>query len=140
MDKVQAEPRTLRDFEKWSQSLRNYEWLGTTLPGAMDVDLLIERRGRFFVIEGKPWQRGISVGFGQHLALQALANLDEFDVYLVGEVAGKETLYVARYDDRAPVMNRTRPVWFPERRFMRMTKDSFRTLIEQWYQEQGERR
>ena len=39
----------------------------------MDVDVLIERRGRFLVLEAKPWTNGVNVGFGQHLALDALA-------------------------------------------------------------------
>lgn len=130
-----AEPRTLRDFDKWSQSLRNYEWLGTVVPGAMDVDVLIERRGHFLVLEAKPWTRGVNVGFGQHLALKALAALDEFDVYLVGEVEGKDTLYVVRYDDRDPVMNQTRPVWFPPRRFMRTDKEGLRGIVQGWYKE-----
>ncbi len=125
----------MRDFEKWAQSLRNYEWLGDVVPGAMDIDVLIERKGRFLVLEAKPWSNGVNVGFGQHLALWALAQLDEFDVYLIGEVEGKDTLYVLRYDDREPIRNRTRPVWFPPRRFMRMNKDGLRLLVQEWYAE-----
>lgn len=125
----------MRDFETWSRSLRNYEWLQSAVPGAMDVDMLIERRGRFLVLETKPWTNGVNVGFGQHLALAALADLDEFDVYLVGEVDGKDRLYVIRYDDRDPVKQGTRPVWFPPRRFQRTTKEGLRLLVSEWYAE-----
>jgi hypothetical protein len=125
----------MRDYEKWAQSLRNYEWLGKVVPGAMDVDVFIERRGHFLVLEAKPWSKGVNVGFGQHLALSALAKLDEFDVYLIGEVEGKDTLYVVRYDDREPVKSGTKPVWFPPRRFQRTTKEGLRILVESWYEE-----
>lgn len=132
-----SEPQKLRDFAKWEQSLRNYEWLSGVVPGAMDVDMLIERKGHFLVLETKPWTNGVNVGFGQHLALNALAKLDEFDVFLVGEVEGKDTLYLVRYDDREPIKKQTRPVWFPPRRFMRTTKEGLRLLVSEWYQEQS---
>jgi hypothetical protein len=125
----------MRNYDKWAQSLRNYEWLQGVVPGAMDVDVLIERRGKFLVLEAKPWQSGVSVGFGQHLALRALAEQEAFDVYLVGEVEGKDTLYIVRYDDRDPVMNRTRPVWFPPRRFQRTTKAGLALLVKGWFEE-----
>jgi hypothetical protein len=124
----------MRDYETWAQSLRNYEWLQGVVPGAMDVDVLVERRGRFLVLEAKPWTNGVNVGFGQHLALEAMSKLDEFDVYLVGEGKG-ETLYVLRYDDRPPVRNGTRPVWFPPRRFQRTTRQGLGILVGEWYQE-----
>lgn len=124
----------MRDFDQWAASLRNYEWLTGVVPGAMDVDVLVERRGHFLVLEAKPWSNGVNVGFGQHLALEALARLEAFDVYLVGE--GKDDkLYLLRYDDRPPVRNGTRPVWFPPRRFQRTNKEGLRVLVGEWYKE-----
>ena len=123
----------MRNYEEWAKSLRNYEWLAGVVPGAMDVDVLIERKGHFLVLEAKPWTNGVNVGFGQHLALDALSRLDSFDVYLVGE--GKDCLYLLRYDDRPPVRNGTRPVWFPPKRFQRTTKDGLKVFVGEWYKE-----
>lgn len=126
----------MRDVDAWLKSLRNFAWLQEAgISGAMDVDLLVERRGHFFVAEGKPWTKGVRVPFGQHLALEALAVLDEFDVYLVGEVEGSDVVYVLRLGDRAPVRNKTAPVWYPPRRFMRMTKPGLADMVRGWYAE-----
>jgi len=124
----------MRNYEEWAKSLRNYEWLAGVVPGAMDVDVLIERKGHFLVLETKPWTNGVNVGFGQHLALDALSRLDEFDVYLVGE-GSKGQLYMLRYDGDAPVRNGTRPVWFPPKRFMRTTKEGLGVFVGEWYKE-----
>lgn len=125
----------MRDYEAWQQSLRDYEWLQGVVPGAMDIDVFIERRGHFLVLETKPWTNGVNVGFGQHLALAALAAEESFDVYLIGEAPAKGALYIVRYDDREPVKKGTRPVWFPPRRFQRMDKEGLRVLVGSWYAE-----
>lgn len=128
-----SDPQVMRNYDEWAKSLRNYEWLAGVVPGAMDIDVLIERKGHFLVLEAKPWSNGVNVGFGQHLALEALSRLDSFDVYLVGE--GKDVLYLLRYDDRPPVRNGTRPVWFPPKRFMRTTKEGLKVFVQEWYKE-----
>lgn len=126
----------LRDFAQWEKSLRNFEWMAEAgISGCMDIDGIIERKGRFLMFEGKPWSNGINVGFGQYLALEALAALDAFDVYLVGESEKSDAVYVLRLGDRDPIKKATRPVWYPPRRFMRMTKAGFADLIHGWYQE-----
>ena len=124
----------MRNFEEWQKSLRNYEWMAGVVPGAMDIDVLIERKGHFLVLEAKPWTNGVNVGFGQHLALDALSKVENMDVYLVGE--GKsDNFYLLRYDDRPPVRNQTRPVWFPPGRFMRTTKEGLKIFVGAWYEE-----
>lgn len=129
----------MRDFEKWHKSLRNFEWLADAgISGGMDIDLFIERRGRFLVIEGKPWTNGVNVGFGQYLALEALAKEEAFDVYLVGEVEKGDALHVLRLGDKPPILKQTRPVWYPPRRFMRLTKPGLADLISGWYLEASE--
>lgn len=131
-------PRDMRSWEAFEKSLRNYEWLKDAVPGAMDLDFLIERRGRFLVLEMKPWIKGVNVGFGQHLALEALAKVESFDVYLIGEVERTGALYRCRYGERDPIKNRTRPVWFPPRRFERMSRDSLRLFVQEWFQQASE--
>lgn len=125
----------MRSWQEFERSMRNYSWLEGAVPGAMDVDFLIERKGKFLVMEFKPWTNGVNVGFGQHLALRALAEQENFDVFLVGENEKTEALYVVRYDDREPVKKQTRPVWFPPRRFLRFNKESIRIMVAEWYAE-----
>lgn len=129
----------MRSYEQWHASLQNFEWLSEVVPGAMDVDVFIERRGHFLVIEAKPWQNGVNVGFGQHLALEALSKLDEFDVFLVGEVEGKDSLKVIRYDAGEPIKKGTRPVWFPPRRFLSTNKAGLAQIVKGWYDEASKR-
>lgn len=131
-----AAKQEMRDFDKWYKSLRNFEWLQDAgVSGAMDLDLFIERRGRFFVAEGKPWTNGVNMGFGQYLALEALAAEESFDVYLVGEPEKGDAVYVLPLGGKPPVKTGTRPVWYPPRRFMRMTKPGLADLIRGWYAE-----
>lgn len=77
----------VRNWQKLAGTLRDFEtWLGDAVPGAMDLDCLIERRGRFLIFEGKPIIQGcIYISLGQLIALRALAALTTFDVWLVGE-------------------------------------------------------
>lgn len=116
--------------------MRNFEWLGKSVPGASDIDFVCERRNKFLMMEFKPMQtNGVSVGFGQHLLLTALSKLEQVDLYLVGEVEGKDTLYVLDYSAKKPAMTGTRPVFFSRRRFMRMTKEGLRSLAGEWFAE-----
>lgn len=77
------------------EGIRDFQsWMGNAVPGAMDVDCLVERRGHFLVLEGKP-RKGdrIEISKGQHIALSALAKLDPFTVYIVGEPSGRATKF-----------------------------------------------
>lgn len=125
----------MRSWEEFERSMRNYTWLGDAVPGAMDVDFLIERRGQFLVLEFKPWANGVSMGFGQNLALERLALLDVFEVYLVGESERTDALYMCRFGERSPVKKGTGPVWYPPRRFTRMSKAKMRTFVKTWWRD-----
>lgn len=126
----------LRSFDEWQRSLRNFEWLGDSLPGAMDVDCLIERRGNFLVIEGKPYVpgSGITVSLGQHIALDALAKQAAFDVWLVGETGDENRVYLVEYGTRQPTKTR-RGAWFKARQCRRTTQRGLRELVEGWFEE-----
>jgi hypothetical protein len=131
-----ANQQEMRSYDAWAKSLQNFEWLSESVPGATDLDIFIERRGSFLVIETKAWQdNGIRVPFGQYLALKALSELDEFDVYLVGEVDGDPNkFYVLNLSDREPTKVRTSPVWFKTKQFQRTTKDGLAALVQGWYE------
>lgn len=130
----------MRDYDKWAQSLQNFAWLQDCVPGAMDCDFLIERRGRFFIAEFKTYNNGVRLPFGQHLALAALAKVPAFDVYLVGQSERyPDRYYVAKYGVRDPVITGTRrPVWFPPARFERASQESLRLRVQEWFQSAGE--
>lgn len=82
---------SLRSFDEWSRSIRNYELLfGDTELQGTDVDMLMERRGHFLVLEGKPLIDGqVFLPLGQYIAFKALAAVPNFTVFIVGE-RGKE--------------------------------------------------
>jgi hypothetical protein len=128
----------LRNFEAWQQSVRNFEaWLkGTKAPGAMDVDALIERRGQFLVFEGKPWTNGVSFGYGQHLALQALAKVENFTVYLIGE-SDDGTRWLMPYSESAkPITSRKNgklTVWWQPKCFLPVDTDYLKKLVDRWW-------
>ena len=112
-----AEFSVMRDFNAWERSLKNFDWLKDSVPGATDLDVFIERRGHFLVMETKAYIPGVGVKvpFGQYLALKALAALDQFDVWLVGETDDPDKLYILNMADKEPTMIRTSPVWFKYR-------------------------
>lgn len=116
--------------------MRNFEWLQDAASGASDIDFVCERRNQFLIMEFKPMQtNGVSVGFGQHLLLVALAKLEPVTLYLVGEVESTGTLYALNYGDVQPAITGTRPVFFGRKRFMRTTKEGLKLLVGEWYQE-----
>ena len=128
----------MRSFEDWSKSLRNFEWLADSVPGATDLDVFIERRGSFLVIETKNYSvgSGVRVPFGQYLALKALAALPQFTVYLVGALEGNpERLYMLNLADREPTKVRTGPVWFKVRQFQATTKAGLAETCKAWWEE-----
>ncbi|MBZ5782267.1 hypothetical protein, partial [Klebsiella aerogenes] len=82
----------------------NFEWLADSVPGATDLDVFIERRGQFLVLETKAYSvgSGVRVPFGQYLALKALSALPEFTVLLVGETDDEDKFYVLNMEEREP--------------------------------------
>lgn len=146
-----ADARTLNDYETWHRGLRNYEWLGNVVPGATDIDLLIERQARFLVMETKHWHRGVKVPIGQDIMLRQLDGIRAhkpgctsecgcgdyrpFSVYLVGEqVVGED-----EDADRFQVMRFGRPVplhqLYPPGLFEPSTRDDLRQLVRTWEHE-----
>jgi hypothetical protein len=71
--------------EKANLGLRDYRWLGDSLPGRvapMDVDFMLERNGQFLVIENKPG--GAPIPMGQRITLKALVR-QGMDVWVAWE-------------------------------------------------------
>lgn len=147
------EARTLNDYETWKRGLRNYEWLHSVVPGATDVDLAVERQGRFLVFETKHWDHGVRVPIGQDIFLRQMDGLRAhvhgcehacpecgpgyrpFSVYLVGEqVTGAD-----EDTDRFHVMRFGRPVplhtLYPPSLFQPNTRDDIRQLVRTWEQD-----
>ena len=58
---------TLNDYDTWKASLRNFDWLEDVVSGATDLDVFIERKGQFLVLETKAWlpDTGMRMPFGQ---------------------------------------------------------------------------
>lgn len=126
----------IRNFAKFQDSLRNFQWLNGVAPGAMDVDCLIERKGNFLVFEGKEWQGGVVVPYGQHLALYRLSQQPQFRVYLVGE--DDDQLHLMMYNDApAPVIRRRgrATAWWPPSRFIPTTKEQLARLVKAWWKD-----
>lgn len=131
----------LRSYDEFSRSVRNFAWLKGAAPGASDVDLLIERHGKFLVLEAKPFEDGVVMPYGQHLALTALAEVPGFTVYLVGEDS-EENARLANYGTQRPKVTFKRPsdgrtmvVWKP-RQFRKLTRDELRGLVSAWWASQ----
>ena len=127
----------MRDFEAWEKSIRDFSWLSEAVPGATDIDVFIERRGKFLVLETKRYVpgTGINVPFGQYLALQALSDLPEFDVWLVGEPDDGDSLYVLGLGERTPKKVRTSPVWYKARQFAKTDKAGLGIMCKSWFDE-----
>jgi hypothetical protein len=81
-------PTCLTKVTETQLGLRDYRWLQDALPGRvapMDVDAMLERKGRFLVLEFKP--QGAPLPMGQRLTLKALVRLG-MDVWVVHELKG----------------------------------------------------
>lgn len=125
----------MRDFDKWSESIRNFEWLADAAPGGMDVDCLIERKGKFLVFEGKPWRKGVVLPWGQHRALVELAKVPNFRVFLVGEAGERIFLAeVATAPKPAYMRNSSQALWHPDS-FMETTKPLMAQFVRDWWEE-----
>lgn len=131
----------LRSYEDWHASLRNFDWLGQHVSGAMDVDVLIECKGHFLVVEGKPWTKGVKMPYGQHKALYQLSKQPKTRVYLVGE-GSTEGLHVALVND-APkpryLRSESAVLWPPER-FVPTSREGFGRLVAAWWSDAREGR
>lgn len=128
---------TLRSYSKWSKTVRNFAWLKDTVPGATDIDMLIERGGKFLIIEGKPWlsKGGVLVPYGQHRALYQLSQQPNTTVLLLGEGSG-DTLHVSNYATAAKPRYKpeTRTMVWDRTQFKESTKDEVREWIAEWWQ------
>jgi hypothetical protein len=128
--------KTIEDFsvDAWRKSISDFSWLKEAVSGATDLDLFVERKGKFFVAEGKPWQRGVIMPYGQHRALFQLARLPQFRVYLVGE--SNNSIHVANVGTSpAPIVRRGRPTtaWWPPERFIKTSRDKFADTLRAWW-------
>lgn len=136
-----ASAQTLRSYEEFERSLRCFDnWLTGVVPGAMDLDCLIERRGHYLVFELKPWKgSGVAVSYGTHLCLKGLAGLEGFTVYLVGEESHSDGthLHVVNYSDADPRIGAYRgrtEAWFPAEQFADTTVSELRGTVRNWWQ------
>ena len=107
-----------------SLGLRDYRWVADALPGRvapMDLDFMLEKNGRFLVLEYKP---GVApLPLGQRLTLKQLVRLG-MDVWVVWHDDGNDTCKVGS-------MNRNGDVNFIEE--MRVTK--LRAKVRGWFEE-----
>ena len=128
----------LRNYSAWQKSIRNFEWLQETVSGAMDVDMMVERKGKFLIIEGKPWysEGGVLVPYGQHRALYMLSKQPNTLVYLVGEAKNGD-LYIAGYHEspRPKFWRGSNQSYWPEDRFTKTTKPGIREMVRRWWEE-----
>jgi hypothetical protein len=131
----------IRNFDTFSKSLRNFhDWLGDAVPGAMDVDFFVERKGQFLVVELKPWTRGVVLSYGQHLALYRLSCAPGFRVYIAGEDG--EDVHVALVNDAPkPEFTRSRgrvEAWWRPERFMPVGREGLKHIVKSWWADAGE--
>jgi hypothetical protein len=106
--------------------LRDYSWLGDALPGRiapMDVDFLLEKNGRFLVLEFKP--TGVPLGQGQRIALKHLVRKG-FDVWVVRESQGRAWVSRHRLDEQGN-----------EYTYTVMSRDNLASNVSEWLKEAG---
>lgn len=125
----------LRNYDEWAASVRNFHgWLGKTVAGGTDIDLFVERNGKFLLLEAKPWTGGVTLPYGQHLAFSRLSDVGGFTIYLIGEA--KEAAYIMPYlSDHKPIYTKSRQSWFPPKCFVRTSRDGLREIVEEWWAE-----
>lgn len=137
---------SLRSFENWQASLRCFDWIPKGVPGAQDIDILIERKGRFLVIEGKP-KAGPSVliPLGQFIALRSLASIEQFTVLIVAEDdEAKQDQAIPHYGvlhltgDTRPHFETTRSGqrqvgFYVDGSFKHMTLDQLQEVLRVWW-------
>lgn len=126
----------LRSFSSWQRSLRNFDFLTSAVPGGMDIDLMVERAGNFLFIEGKHYNHGIHVNYGQHKALFSLCRQPNTTVYLIGETDGLK-FHLLRYDPEVKPQfvrkGRVSAYWAPER-FIPVSRNGLTDVVVQWWE------
>jgi hypothetical protein len=116
-------------FRDWAK------WLGDTLPGKIgptDVDSILERHGRFLVIEYKSWGKPVSIG--QEIMLRELAKLG-MNVWYVQEPMGKTSDKLIL----TPMLEYRTVFRFAKKDAERITIEQFRQRISDWYAEADNR-
>lgn len=107
--------------------LRDFRWVADALPGRVaptDFDSVLEKNGRFLVLELKP--PGGSLPMGQRLTFKALVRTGFFDVWVVWETKAGETVEVG-------VVDRHGNVSVPGR----TSTESLAQRVRQWYDDAG---
>ena len=139
----------LRTYEAFVRSLRSFDWLeDTDVSGACDVDLMLERRGRFLFIEGKPREGPrIHVPIGQWIALRTLSSLPGVDVWVVAEDDhAKEDDTLPRYSVltvRPDLRYHTdgyrngqkQAVFYTDKTFTHVTLRDLQQMVNEWWAE-----
>lgn len=131
----------LRSFDSFKRSLRDFlSWLPKSVPGAMDIDCLLERHGHILIVEGKPWDSrgGVYLTYGQYKALVALSSKEDTTVLLVGQ-DGDAWRFLNLAKARKPEFHKNGPhgqsaMWYAEAAFTATDRQQFGLLVEQWYQ------
>ncbi len=128
-------PDSLRNTAQLERSIRNFEtWIGDAVSGGMDIDFCVERRGNFLFIEGKPWQKGVVLNFGQHLTLLNLSKQPSTTVLLVGESTDK--LYLAEMGEKQPIVTRKGRLtaFYWPKMFRETNVDGLRAYVQKWWE------
>lgn len=140
--------QAMRNFEEWQRSLRNFEWLSDVVPGAMDIDVMVERKGHFLIIETKPFMPkvGVYVGYGQHKALYALSKQPNTTVYLIGDDAGTAQRLPRRYllcynamPAPAVIRRNGKPhAYWPVEKFIPTNTEGLQQIVREWWDDASE--
>lgn len=139
----------LRTFEQFTKSLRFFDWLPETgVSGGADIDLMLERHGRFLFIEGKPRQGPqVYVPLGQWIALRGLSSLPDVSVWLVAEderakdddALPRYSVFrffgSARYHKDGYANGQKQAVLYTDRSFEHVTLAGLQSLVREWWEE-----
>lgn len=89
-DPLRKCPTCLTPVKDADLGLRDYRWVSGSLPGRvapMDFDAVLERKGRFLVLEMKP--KDVRPSGGALYTFKSLVRTGAFDVWLVQGEEGK---------------------------------------------------
>lgn len=128
----------MRSYESWQHSLKCFEWLTDVVPGATDIDLMVERNASFLVFEAKPYVSGVEVPWGQHLCLYNLSRQPRTIVYLIGE--RNDRFYMLSYGEQQPDVRRKGGktfAWWSASRFIPTNREGLREVVRRWWDEAG---
>lgn len=102
--------------------LRDYRWVSESLPGRvapMDLDCVLEKNGRFLVMEFKPG--GAPLPLGQRLTLKRLVRLG-MDVWVVWEDGERVEVGAMDRNGEVPFVSE-------------MRKNKLARKVQQWFEE-----